>query len=103
MDGSRSISSTIASRRASRNASMRGSADIHVPRDGLGRRLGRALRELDGVLHLRDRLGVELLQALERGDPEPFDALAQERDRIAVPPLLHLFLGAILGGVGHGM
>src|SRR6187455_3849521 len=95
MDGSRSISSTIASRSASRNASVRGSADIDVPHDRLGPRLGRILRELHGVLHLGDGFRVELLQPLERGDAERLDTLAEQRDRIAVPPLLYFFLGAI--------
>src|SRR5262249_60755448 len=99
IEGSRSISSTIASRRASRKLSVRGSR-IDVLLDGFGRGQWRFLGEADGVLHLRLRLVVETLQLLVGRDAERVDALREDGDRIALHPLLHLFLGAVLGRVG---
>src|SRR4030095_4137263 len=102
MDSSRSISSTMASRRASRNDRTRAS-DIDVIQDGLGRWRGARLSELDRVLHDGLRLAVELFQAVVGGDPEGLHALTEDLDGIALHPLLDLFLGAVLGRVGDGV
>src|SRR5438093_9131495 len=100
IDGSRSISSTMASRSASRNVTTRGSG-IHVLGDRLWRRERRLLGELDGVLDLRLDVVVERPELLGAGDAERLHALAEDVDRIALHPLLHLLLAAVLGGVGH--
>src|SRR5919198_4443791 len=100
MDSSRSISSTMASRRASRKVISRRSG-IHVLEDGVGRRDRRLLRELDGVLHLRLRLVVERPQLRLGRDAEGLDTLPQDTDRVALHPPFHLLLAAILGGIGH--
>src|SRR5215470_9847584 len=102
IDGSRSISSTIASRSASRNDRTRVSG-IHLLRDGGGIRDRRPLRELDGVLHLRLRLVVEGVELLLGRDPELLDALGEDAERIALHPLLELLLAAVLAGIGHGV
>src|SRR5262245_34469640 len=102
MDSSCSISSTMASRRASRNDRTRAS-DIDVVQDGLGRRRRARLRELDRILHAGLRLAVELLQALVGGDPERLHPLTEDLDGIALHPLLDLFLGAVLGRVAAGV
>src|SRR5215813_14522516 len=100
IDGSRSISSTIASRSASRNDRTRGSG-IHVLPDGGGVGYGGPLREIDGILDLRLRLVVEGVELLLRRDAELLDALGEDADRIALHPLLELLLAAILPRVGH--
>src|SRR6059058_3806577 len=99
MDGSRSISSTIASRSASRKLMMRGSG-IDVVLDRLGRGRRRLLGEADGVLHLRLGLVVDRIQLLVGRDAQGADAPGEDADRVPLHPLLHLFLGAILGRVG---
>src|SRR5437867_1696470 len=96
MDSSRSISSTMAPRRASRKVMPRRSG-IHVLEDGIGRRDRRLLRKLDGVLHLRLRLVVEGPELRLGRDAEGQDALPEDADRVALHPLCHLFLAAILG------
>src|SRR5262245_57363819 len=102
MASSRSISSTIASRSASRSVITRGS-DIDVLLHRLRRGRWRGLGERDRVLDRRLGLVVDLLQALLGRDAERLHALPQDVDGIALHPLLHLFLGAILGRVGHGV
>src|SRR5512143_845065 len=99
MEESRSISSLIASRRASRKLSVRVSGmgsglDMVFHRRGVRQR--RRLGELDGVLHDGLRLVVELRQLLAGGDAERTDARPQNRDRIALHPLRHFLLRAIL-------
>src|SRR5262249_4549688 len=100
MESSRSISSLMASRSASRNEMTRGS-DIDVVQDRLRRRLRTRFRELDGVLHDALCLVVELLQGFIRRDTERLHAIAEDLDRIALHPLLDLFLRAVLRRIGH--
>src|SRR5207237_6066838 len=99
MDGSRSISSTIASRSASRRLSTRVSGmDVRLDRVRRGQR--RAFREIDRVLHLRLRLVVEGAQLLLGGDSEHPDALPEHLDRVPLHPLLDLLTSAVLRRVG---
>src|SRR5437870_11752697 len=100
IEGSRSNASTMASRSASRNVTTRGSG-IHVLGDRLRRRERRLLGKLDGVLDLRLDVVVERSELLGAGDAERLHALAEDVDRIALHILLHLFLAALLGRVGH--
>src|SRR5438876_64571 len=100
IDGSRSISSAMASRSASRKVITRGSG-IDVLADGLRLRERRLLGELDRVGHLRLRLVVEPPELLRARDAERLDALAEDVDRVPLHPLLHLLLGAVLAGIGH--
>src|SRR6185436_9438657 len=100
MFGSRSISSTIASRSASRKLRVRVSG-IDVLQQRLGSRDRRPLRELDRVLHARLGLVVDPAELLLVGDPEPEYPLPEHADRVALHPLLDLFLGSVLGCVGH--
>src|SRR6059058_1311161 len=96
MDGSRSISSTIASRSASRKLMMRGSG-IDVVLDRFGRGHRRLLGEADGVLDLRLGLVVDRPELLLGRDAEGADALGEDADRVPLHPLLHLLLGAVRG------
>src|SRR2546425_13296365 len=100
IEESRSISSTMASRSASRNVMTRGSG-IHVLGDRLRRRERRLLGELDGVLDLRLDVVVERSALLGAGDAERLHALPEDVDRLALHPLLPPFLAAVLGGVCH--
>src|SRR5262249_11066667 len=103
MASSRSISSLMASRSASRNVMMRLDSDIDVLEDRLWRGRRRFLGERHGVRHGGLGLVVELLQALLGGDAERLHAMPQDVDRITLHPLLHLFLGAVLRRVRHGV
>src|SRR5437773_10073330 len=60
----------------------------------------RLLGEADGVLHLRLGLVVDRIQLLVGLDAQGADAPGEDADRVPLHPLLHLFLGAILGRVG---
>src|SRR5205814_2128817 len=99
MAWSRSISSTIASRSASRNESTRVSG-IHVLLHRLRRGERRALGEPDGLLHLRLGLVVERAELVVGGDAERPDALPEQLDRVALHPLLDLFAGPVLRRIG---
>src|SRR5262249_4967854 len=103
MVSSRSISSLMASRSASRNVMTRLDSDIDVLEDRLRRGWRRLLGERHGVRHGGLGLVVELLQALLSGDAERLHAMPQDVDRITLHPLLHLFLGAVLRRVRHGV
>src|SRR4026209_1481951 len=100
MDSSRSISSTMASRSASRNEMTRASG-FDIVHHRLGSRKRRLLRELHRILHLRPDLVVDGLDLLRVRDPEALDALRQDENRIALHPLLDLFLRAVLGRIGN--
>src|SRR6058998_3123967 len=100
IEESRSISSTMASRSASRNVMTRGSG-IHVLADRLRRGERRLLGELDGVLDLRLDVVVERPELLGVGDAQGLDALPEDVDRVALHPLLHLLPAPVLGRVGH--
>src|SRR4051794_18890271 len=107
---SRTISSVIAARRASRYCmtamfarsllgDMGGDGDVLV--EGVEGRLGGVLGELDRLVHLGLDLLVHLFQAA-LVDPA---ALLQERlvqdDRVALLGLVGLLLGAVLHRVAH--
>src|SRR5439155_838594 len=93
MDGSRSISSTIASRSASRKLMMRGSG-IDVVLDRFGRGHRRLLGEADGVLVvLADEDDGELP---EPGEREALVEGAHVRRAVAEEAEGHVLLAAVL-------
>src|SRR5207244_2097878 len=63
------------------------------------RRRRRLLGEADGVLHLRLGLAIERPELLVGRDTEGADAPGDDAERVALHPLLHLLLGAVLGRV----
>src|SRR5262245_45627059 len=95
IEASRSISSAMASRSASRKLSVRVS-DFDMFRHGLEGGSGRLLGELHRVLHDGLRLLVDARDLLGGGNPQRLDAGREDRQRIALHPLLHLVARTVL-------
>src|SRR3954447_24040905 len=105
MRSSFSISSTMASLSASRKPTVRGIGPLLLVRE-LGKAFEGQFGALVGELH---RLLDLLCDLLLDGDDvllvhlRPHEQVASVRDRIALLPLLDLFLRPVEAGVGHGV
>src|SRR5581483_9991398 len=71
------------------------SAGVHVPEDRFRRRIRRALGELGGVIDLALHAADRLFQQRVVQQPHLAQIVAEARERLALPPLLHLLARAI--------
>jgi hypothetical protein len=75
--------------------------DVHVVVEGVEVREGRLVGELDGLVDRRDGLLVQLLDLVLLKDVLVPEAPGEGLDRVALPPLLDLLLGAVFLRIGH--
>ncbi len=74
---------------------------IHIVVQRLRRRERRALGEGDGLVHLGQRLRVDLGAGVRVEDPFALQEIAEAGDRVALAPAGDLLLGAVFLGIGH--